>query len=443
VRKYFELDKLGTNYKTEFMAGLTTFLAMAYILFVNPEMLSLAGVEGLPEGTGMDRGADFTATAIAAAVGSLMMGIVARYPIVLAPGMGLNAFFAYTVVLTYGIPWETALSGVLASGIIFLFITVIGLREKIINTIPQNLKLAVGAGIGFFIAFIGFKNAGIIVADDATLITLGSLSDPLVLLAVFGLIVAVILLSKGIKGGIFYSMIATSIVGMIFGLVPKITGINDVVGAVPSIAPTFGQAFLNFGNIFTIEMLIVILTFLFVDFFDTAGTLVAVANQAGLMKDNKLPRASRALIADSTATVVGATVGTSTTTAYVESTTGVGVGGRSGLTAVFAALFFILALFFSPLLNVVTPQVTASALIIVGVLMSTALKQIEWDKFEIAVPAFFVIIAMPLTSSIATGIAIGFIFYPITMLMAGRIKEVHPMIYGMFVIFILYFAFLT
>lgn len=443
VRKYFELDKLGTNYRTEFMAGLTTFLAMAYILFVNPEMLSLAGVEGVPEGTGMDKGAVFTATAIAAAVGSLMMGIVARYPIVLAPGMGLNAFFAYTVVLTYGIPWETALSGVLASGIIFLFITVIGLREKIINTIPQNLKLAVGAGIGFFIAFIGFKNAGIIVADDATLITLGSLSDPLVLLSAFGLIVAVILLSKGIKGGIFYSMIATSIVGMIFGLVPKITGISDVVGAVPSIAPTFGQAFLNFGNIFTIEMLVVILTFLFVDFFDTAGTLVAVANQAGLMKDNKLPRASRALIADSTATVVGATVGTSTTTAYVESTTGVGVGGRSGLTAVFAALFFILALFFSPLLNVVTPQVTASALIIVGVLMSTALKQIEWDKFEIAVPAFFVIISMPLTSSIATGIAIGFIFYPITMLMAGRIKEVHPMIYGMFVIFILYFAFLT
>ena len=443
MKKYFELEKLGTNYRTEFMAGLTTFLAMAYILFVNPEMLSLSGVEGLPEGTGMDKGAVFTATAIAAAVGSLVMGIVARYPIVLAPGMGLNAFFAYTVVLTYGIPWETALAGVLASGIIFLIITVTGLREKIINTIPQNLKLAVGAGIGFFIAFIGFKNAGIIVADDATMVTLGSLSNPLVLLSIFGLVTAVILLSKGIKGGIFYSMIATSIVGMIFGLVPKITGVGDVVGAVPSLAPTFGQAFIHFGEIFTIEMLVVILTFLFVDFFDTAGTLVAVANQAGLMKDNKLPRAGRALFADSTATVVGATVGTSTTTAYVESTTGVGVGGRSGLTAVFAALFFILALFFSPLLNVVTPQVTASALIIVGVLMSSALKHIEWDKFEIAVPSFFTIIAMPLTSSIATGIAIGFIFYPITMLMTGRIKEVHPMIYGMFVIFILYFAFLT
>ncbi len=443
MKKYFQLEELGTNYRTEFMAGLTTFLAMAYILFVNPEMLSLAGVEGLPEGTGMDPGAVFTATAIAAAVGSLMMGIVARYPIVLAPGMGLNAFFAYTVVLTYGIPWETALSGVLASGIIFLIITVTGIREKIINTIPHNLKLAVGAGIGFFIAFIGFKNAGIIVPDDATLVTLGSLSDPLVLLSVFGLIVSVILLSKGIKGGIFYAMIITSIAGMIFGLVPTISGFGDVVGAVPSIAPTFGQAFINFGDIFTMQMLVVILTFLFVDFFDTAGTLVAVANQAGLMKDGKLPRAGRALFADSTATVIGSVVGTSTTTAYVESTTGVGVGGRSGMTAVFAAMFFILAMFFSPLLNVVTPQVTASALIIVGVLMSTALKEIEWDKFEIAVPSFFVIISMPLTSSIATGIAIGFIFYPITMLMSGRIKEVHPMIYGMFVVFILYFAFLT
>lgn len=443
MKKYFQFEELGTNYRTEFMAGLTTFLAMAYILFVNPEMLSLAGVEGLPEGVGMDRNAVFTATAIAAAVGSLFMGIVARYPIVLAPGMGLNAFFAYTVVLTYGIPWETALAGVLASGLIFMVLTLTGLREMVINVIPQDIKLAVGAGIGFFIAFIGFKNAGIIVADDATMVTLGNLADPMVLLAVFGLVISVIFMAKGIRGGIFYGMIATAIVGMIFGLVPKITGLGDVVGEVPSLAPTFGQAILNFGNIFTLEMLVVILTFLFVDFFDTAGTLVAVANQAGLMKDNKLPRAGRALFADSTATVVGAVVGTSTTTAYVESTTGVGVGGRSGMTAVFAALFFLLALFFSPLLNVVTPQVTAAALIIVGVLMSSALKEIAWDKFEIAVPAFFTIISMPLTSSIATGIAIGFIFYPITMIMKGRMKEIHPLVYGMFVIFLAYFIFLT
>lgn len=443
MKKYFRFEELGTNYRTEFIAGLTTFLAMAYILFVNPSILSLAGIEQLPEGvTRMDEGAVFTATAIAAAVGSLIMGLVARYPIALAPGMGLNAFFAYTVVLGYGIPWETALAGVLASGIIFIFLTISGIREKIINVIPANLKMAVGAGIGFFIAFIGFQNSGIIVANDATLVGLGDLTEPTVLLAVFGVFVSVILLALGIRGGIFYGMIITSIVGMIFGLIPRITGISDIVSPVPSLAPTFGQAIIHFGEIFTLEMLVVILTFLFVDFFDTAGTLVAVANQAGLMKDNKLPRAGKALFSDASATVVGAVVGTSTTTAYVESSSGVAVGGRSGFTAVVTAGFFLLALFFSPLLAVITPQVTAPALIIVGVLMAKSLKDIEWDKFEIAVPAFLTVAAMPLTYSIATGIAIGFIFYPITLIMQGRAKEVHPIIYGLSIIFVLYFIFL-
>lgn len=443
VKKYFRFEELGTNYRTEFMAGLTTFLAMAYILFVNPATLSLEGID-LPAGiTGMDKGAVFTATAIAAAVGSLFMGILARYPIALAPGMGLNAFFAYTVVLGYGIPWETALSGVLASGLIFMVLTISGLREKIINVIPMNLKLAVGAGIGFFIAFIGFQNAGIIVGNEATLVSIGDLTSPTVLLAIFGVAVSVILLSLNVRGGIFYGMIITSVTGMIFGLIVAPSGINDIVSSVPSVAPTFGQAFVNFGDIFTLQMLVVILTFLFVDFFDTAGTLVAVATQAGLMKDNKLPRAGRALFADSAATVAGSIVGTSTTTSYVESTAGVGVGGRSGFTAVVTAGFFLLALFFSPLLAVVTVEVTAPALIIVGVLMSSALKDIEWDKFEIAVPAFLTIIAMPLTYSIATGIAIGFVFYPITMMMKGRIKEIHPIMYGMFAIFILYFIYLT
>lgn len=443
MKKYFRFEELGTNYRTEFIAGLTTFLAMAYILFVNPSILSLAGIEQLPEGvTRMDEGAVFTATAIAAAVGSLIMGLVARYPIALAPGMGLNAFFAYTVVLGYGIPWETALAGVLASGIIFIFLTISGIREKIINVIPANLKMAVGAGIGFFIAFIGFQNSGIIVANDATLVGLGDLTEPTVLLAVFGVFVSVILLALGIRGGIFYGMIITSIVGMIFGLIPRITGISDIVSPVPSLAPTFGQAIIHFGDIFTLEMLVVILTFLFVDFFDTAGTLVAVANQAGLMKDNKLPRAGKALFSDASATVVGAVVGTSTTTAYVESSSGVAVGGRSGFTAVVTAGFFLLALFFSPLLAVITPQVTAPALIIVGVLMAKSLKDIEWDKFEIAVPAFLTVAAMPLTYSIATGIAIGFIFYPITLIMQGRAKEVHPIIYGLSIIFVLYFIFL-
>src|SRR5690625_674717 len=319
MKKYFRFEELGTNYRTEFFAGLTTFLAMAYILFVNPSTLSLEGIEQLPDGvTRMDQGAVFTATAIAAAVGSLFMGIIARYPIVLAPGMGLNAFFAYTVVLGYGIPWETALSGVLVSGLIFMALTVSGLREKIINVIPSNLKMAVGAGIGFFIAFVGFQNAGIIVGNDATIVGIGDLTSPFVLLAIFGIIVSVILLSLNIKGGIFYGMILTSIAGIIFGLIDPPQGLGGVVGEVPSLAPTFGQAFANLGDIFTIQMLVVILTFLFVDFFDTAGTLVAVASQAGLMKDNKLPRVGTAVFADSAATVTEAVVGTSITTAYVE-----------------------------------------------------------------------------------------------------------------------------
>src|SRR5690625_3847935 len=434
LKKYFRFEELGTNYRTEFMAGLTTFLAMAYILFVNPATLADAG---------MDKGAVFTATAVAAAVGTLLMGVIARYPIGLAPGMGLNAFFAYTVVIHYGIPWETALSGVLVSGIIFMILTVSGLREKIINYIPANLKMAVGAGIGFFIAFVGLQNAGIIVGNEATLVSIGDLASPKVLLSIFGIIVSVILLSLKFRGGIFYGMIITSIVGIIFGLLPRISGVGDIVSSVPSVAPTFGQAFINFGDIFTIQMLVVILTFLFVDFFDTAGTLVAVATQAGLMKDNKLPRAGRALFADSAATVAGAIFGTSTTTSYVESTSGVGVGGRTGFASIVTACLFLLALFFSPLLQVITVEVTAPALIIVGVLMSTSLKNIEWDKFEIAVPSFLVIATMPLTYSIATGIAIGFIFYPITMIMKGRAKEIHPVMYGMTVIFILYFIFLS
>ncbi|MFC2949485.1 NCS2 family permease [Virgibacillus sediminis] len=444
MKKYFGFEEYGTNYRTEFAAGMTTFLAMAYILFVNPATLALVGIEELPEGvTRMDQEAVFAATAIAAAVGSLLMGFVAKYPVVLAPGMGLNAFFSYTVILGYGIPWETALAGVLASGIIFIILTLTGLRERIINAIPGNLKLAVGAGIGLYIAFIGMQNAGIVVGNDATLVALGDITSPTVLLTVFGLIISVILLTVGVKAGIFFGMILTAIVGMLFGLVPVPSGINEVVSGVPSMAPTFGQAFLHFGDIFTIEMLVVILTFLFVDFFDTAGTLVAVANQAGLMKDNKLPRASKALFSDSAATVVGATLGTSTTTSYVESTAGVGVGGRTGFTAVVAAGFFLLALFFSPLLSVVTAEVTAPALIIVGVLMSSALKNIDWDQFEIAVPAFLTILAMPLSYSIATGIAIGFIFYPITMILKGRAKEIHPIMYGLFVIFVLYFLFLS
>ncbi|NWN98371.1 MAG: NCS2 family permease [Bacillus sp. (in: Bacteria)] len=434
MKNYFEFDKLGTNFKTEFIAGLTTFLAMAYILFVNPHTLSA---------TGMDQGALFTATALAAAIGSFVMGIVAKYPVALAPGMGLNAFFAYTVVLGYGIPWETALSGVLVSGVVLVILTMTGIREMIINAIPESLKYAVSAGIGLFIAFVGLINAGFVVNNDATLVGIGDLTSPTVLLAIFGLLISSILLTIGIKAGIFYGMIITSIVGMIFGLVPHPTGLNDIIGPVPSLEPAFGQALFHLQDIFSIQMLVVILTFMFVDFFDTAGTLMAVATQAGIMENGKLPRAGRALTADSSGTVFGAILGTSSTTSYVESTAGVAVGGKSGLTAVVTAVFFLLALVFSPLLEIVTSQVTAPALIIVGVLMATNLKFVEWDQIEIAIPAFFTVLMMPLTYSIATGIAVGFIFYPITMLVKGRAKEIHPIMYILAVIFILYFTFLS
>ncbi|MCY8233853.1 NCS2 family permease [Priestia endophytica] len=439
MKKYFEFDKLQTTFRIETLAGFTTFLSMAYILFVNPSILSLADTEGLPDSMHMDQGAIFTATALAAAFGSIMMGILAKYPIALAPGMGLNAFFAYSVVLGMGVPWETALAGVFASGLIFICLTVGGIREKIINAIPIELKYAVGAGIGLYITFIGMKNSEIIVASESTFVALGDLAKGSTLLAVFGLIVTIILLVLRVNGGIFIGMIVTAIVGMLTGLINTPT---SIIAPIPSIEPTFGVAISHFGDVFNLDMLVVILTFLFVAFFDTTGTLVAVATQAGLMKDNKLPRAGKALLADSTAAAAGALFGTSTTTAYIESTAGVAAGGRSGFTSVVTGLFFLVALFFSPLLTVVTSAVTAPALIVVGVLMVASLRLIKWDEFETAVPAFFTLIMMPLTYSIATGIAIGFIFYPITMLFKGRGKEVHPVMYGLFVIFLLYFIFL-
>jgi AGZA family xanthine/uracil permease-like MFS transporter len=443
VKKYFEFDRLGTNYRQEIIGGLTTFLAMAYILVVNPLMLSLDAVPDLPETMRMDKGAVFVATALAAAVGSIFMGVIARYPIALAPGMGLNAFFAFSVVLGLGIPWQTALTGVLFSGLIFIVLSISGLREIIINAIPAQLKYAVGAGIGLFITFIGLQNAKIIVGDQNTLVTLGNLANGPTLLAIFGLVITVIMMVRGIKGAIFYGMILTTIVGMFVKLIEVPT---KVVDKVPDVSSTFGAAFEVFsvdpGSLLTTQFLVVVITFLFVDFFDTAGTLVAVANQAGLMKDDKLPRAGKALLSDSLATVTGAVFGTSTTTSYIESSAGVAAGARSGLAAVVTGVLFLLALFFSPLLLVITSEVTAPALIIVGVLMCSALGNIDWKRFEIAVPAFLTIISMPLSYSIATGIAIGFVFYPITMIVSGKRKEIHPIMYGLWIIFVLYFIFI-
>ncbi len=347
--RFFGFREHGTNMKQESVAGLTTFLAMAYILFVNPYFLSAAG---------MDADAVFVATGLSAAIGSLVMGLWAKYPIALAPGMGLNAFFAFTVVLGMGIPWQTALAGVLVSGIIMFVITISKIRETIINAIPTQLKLAAGAGIGLFIAFIGLQNAQIIIADEATIVGLGELGRPTTLLAIFGTIVTAMFMIRGYKGGIFYGMVLTAIAGVVTGLIGTP---EQIVKAIPSLAPTFGQALIHFNEIFTVEIWIVIFTFLFVDFFDTAGTLMAVANQGGFLKDGKLPRAGKALASDSVATMAGAVLGTSTTTSYIESAAGVGAGGRTGFTSVVVAGLFVLALFFSPLLGVVTPEVTAPA----------------------------------------------------------------------------------
>lgn len=429
--RFFGLKEHGTSVRQEFLAGLTTFLAMAYILFVNTDILSV---------TGMDTGAVFVATALSAAIGSLIMGLWAKYPIALAPGMGINAFFAFTVVIGMGVPWETALAGTFVSGFIFLILTLTKVRETIINAIPEQLKLAVAAGIGLFIAFIGFQNAGIVVADEATLVHIGDLREPTTLLTIFGLIVTAFFLIRGFKGGIFYGMAVTSLAGIVVGLIAIPT---SVVAPIPSLAPTLGVAIQHLPNIFTADMIVVIFTLLFVDFFDTAGTLMAVTKQAGLLKDGKLPRAGKALGADSIATIAGATLGTSTTTSYIESSAGVAVGGRTGLTAVVTAGFFLIALFFSPLLGVITAHVTAPALIIVGVLMAGSLANIQWDKLEFAIPAFLTAITMPLTFSISTGTALGFIIYPLMMMFKGDYKKVHPIMYVLFFVFLAYFIWLA
>lgn len=430
MKNYFQFKELGTSYRQETIGGLTTFLAMAYILVVNPNILSESG---------MDWNAVFVATAVSAAIGCFIMGIFAKYPLALAPGLGLNAFFTFNVVLGYGHTWQHALAAVFISSLFFLILTLTGLREKLINAIPMELKLAVGAGIGLFIAFIGFKSAGIVVDNPDNLLAIGDLTQPSVLVAIFGIIIIVILMVLGVRGAVFIGMILTAIVGMIFGVIKTP---DAFVSTPPSISPTFGALFSSFSDpeFYTLSMLGAILTFLFVDFFDNAGTLMAVANQAGFVKDNKLPRAGRALISDSIASMIGSIFGTSTVTSYIESSSGVAAGARSGFASLVTGVLFLLALFFSPVLSVITGVVTGPALIIVGVLMVASLGEIEWNKFETAVPAFLTMVMMPFTGSIATGIAVGFLFYPITMVLKGRTKEVHWLMYIFAIIFLVFLA---
>ncbi len=375
--KVFKLSEHNTNVKTEIIAGITTFMTMAYILVVNVNILGE---------TGMDRNAIFAATAIAAFVGCLAMGLLANYPIALAPGMGLNAFFAYTVVLGMGHTWQFALCAVLIEGIIFIILTATNVREKIIDCIPPVLKHAVTAGIGLFIAFIGLANAGLVV-NGSTILALGNMRDPLVILTIVGIIIASILIAKNVKGAFLIAMLIISAIGMVLGLVALPEGIIST--SVPSVKPLFLQAFsVPTNEIFSLQMLVIVVTFLFVDLFDTVGCLVGVASKGNLLdKDGKLPRAKQALFADAIATTAGAMLGTSTVTSYVESAAGIGEGGRTGLTAVTTGILFLLSLLFAPLFIAVPTQATSPVLIIVGVMMASSLKEIDFNDFTNAIPA--------------------------------------------------------
>ncbi|MBN2504892.1 MAG: NCS2 family permease [Bacilli bacterium] len=453
MRSFFKIDERKTSIKVELLAGLTTFLAMAYILPVNSSMLAK---------TGMPFGGVFFATAIAAAIASLIMGLYAHYPVALAPGMGLNAFFTYTVVFSYGLGWEAALAAVFVSGILFLAISVTGLRRIVIKAIPSGLKYAVGAGIGFFITFIGLKNAGIIVGNAATLVELGDLTHPTVLLGLFGIVLVVVLYSLGFKYSLIVSIVATAIVGLILNafsvnMMPAYSS-TGLGGLWDGVKQTVGACFTGFGDLFSHpQALGVIFAFLFVDFFDTAGTLMAVGTPAGLLDENgELVDSGKALVADSVGTVVGAVLGTSTVTSYIESATGIEQGGRTGLSAVTVGILFILSLVIYPLLSVVNgvvvgldsfgdpivySPVTSMALVMVGALMVQQLKLIDWSDKAVLVSSFLTIIMMILSYSIATGIAVGFIFYPVSMLAMKRYREVHPVMYVLAVLFILSLGF--
>lgn len=428
LEKYFKLSEHNTNVKTEVIAGITTFMTMGYIIMVNPGILSA---------TGMDFGALITATCLSTAIATIFMALYANYPFALAPGMGLNAFFAFTVVLGMGISWETALAAVFIDGVIFLLLTLVTAREAIFNAIPMNLKLATSVGIGLFIAFIGFTQAGIVVANEATYVALGDFHDPKVLLSVFGLIVAGLLLARGIKGALLISILVTSLVGMASGIVPWPEGI---VSPPPSLSPILFK--MDFKTAFNFGLIPIIFTFTFVDMFDTMGTLVGVASKANMLdKEGRLPRINRALAVDAVGTMAGAALGTSTVTTYVESASGVAEGGKTGLTALVTGVLFLLALFFSPIVAAIPGQATAPALILVGLFMMEPVLRIDLSDYTEAIPAFLTIILMPLTYSIAEGLVMGVLSYVVIKLVSGRYKEVSPVMFILAVFFVIRFIF--
>ncbi|MGC1826168.1 MAG: NCS2 family permease [Pseudolabrys sp.] len=425
VDRYFGLSQQGTDIRTEFIAGLTTFLTMVYIVFVNPIILGKAG---------MDQGAVFVATCVAAAVSTLVMALYANYPIALAPGMGINAFFAFTVVLTYKYSWQQALAAVFCSGVLFLLISIFRIRQYVIDAIPQNLKLAVSAGVGLFLGIIALEEAKVVVAHPATLVTLGDLTNPQAILMLLGFVLIAGLNYRRILGGTLIGILVVTLIGLPFGLA-KFTGI---ISMPPSIAPTFLQ--LDFSRVSELTFLIVVFSILFVDVFDNAGTLIGVTHRTGLMKNGKLARMKEALISDSFAAMFGALIGTSTTTSYIESAAGVSAGGRTGLTAAFVGLFFLLALFFAPLAGMVPAYASAAALLYVACVMARGLAEIDWEDVTEYAPAVVTAITMPLTYSIATGIGLGFITYTLAKLIGGKIKDAAPAIVVLAVLFAIKFA---
>ncbi|MBH9358351.1 NCS2 family permease [Pseudomonas aeruginosa] len=427
LEKLFQLKAHNTTVRTEILAGITTFLTMAYILFVNPSILGE---------TGMDKGAVFVATCLAAAIGSTIMGLIANYPIALAPGMGLNAFFTYTVVLHMGHSWQVALGAVFISATMFFLLSIFRIREWIINSIPLPLRSAIAAGIGLFLALIALQNAGIVVDNPATLIGMGDLTKPAPILATLGFILIVALEARSVTGAGLSGILGVTAIAILLGVTPC----GGVVSMPPSLAPTFLQ--LDIKGALDIGLVSVIFAFLFVDLFDNSGTLIGVAKRAGLMgKDGHMPKMGRALIADSTAAMGGSLRGTSTTTSYIESAAGVSAGGRTGLTAIVVAILFLLALFFAPLAGSVPAFATAPALLFVAVLMASGLAEIDWEDITVATPVVVTALAMPFTYSIATGIALGVICWPALKVLSGRWRELNPALVILSVLFVIKLGF--
>ena len=425
--KQFKLKEHNTDVKTEILAGVTTFMTMAYILAVNPGMLAE---------TGMNQGGVFTATAISSAIACLMMAFMANYPFALAPGMGLNAFFTYSVVFGMGHTWQFALTAVFIEGIIFILLSFFQVREAIFNSIPMNLKKAVSVGIGLFIALIGFVNAGIVSAEGGTIVSLGKLTEGAPLLALIGLVITGFLLAKKVKGALFFGIIITTIIGIPMGV--SYTPNGDFLG-IFSLPPSVSEVAFKFEwtELFSFDMLIVMFSFLFVDIFDTIGTLIGVSSKANMLdKDGKLPKVKQALLADAIGTTVGACLGTSTVTTYVESAAGVAEGGRTGLTALTTGAMFLLALVLSPLFGMIPGAATAPALILVGLFMMSPIKDIDLDDFTEAIPAFLTIVMMPFAYSIAEGIVFGMVSYVILKTLTGKSKDVSVVMYILAILFV-------